>query len=40
MSDSLTFSLWLEFEHTEPEPGHDPADDFANVGIELSDGSP
>jgi hypothetical protein len=29
---------WLEFEHTEQPPGHDPADDFANVKVSLLDG--
>jgi hypothetical protein len=32
------FELWLEFEHTEPTAGHDPADDFANVQVRLPDG--
>jgi hypothetical protein len=34
----LAFDLWLEFEHTEPPPGHDPTDDFANVQVRLPDG--
>jgi hypothetical protein len=25
------FELWLEFEHTELTPRHDPGDDVANV---------
>jgi hypothetical protein len=33
-----TFELWLEFEHTEQPPGHDPADDLANVEVRLPDG--
>lgn len=32
------FELWLEFEHTEPQPGDDPGDDFANVQVTLRDG--
>jgi hypothetical protein len=32
------FELWLEFEHTQPRPGEDPADDFANVEVRLPDG--
>ena len=33
-----TFDLWLEFEHTQPRPDDDPADDFANVQVRLLDG--
>ncbi len=32
------FNLWLEWEHTQPQPGDDPADDFANVQVWLPDG--
>ena len=32
------FRLWLEFEHWEGEPGHDPYDDFFNMQVELQDG--
>jgi hypothetical protein len=36
--DTQAFELWLEFEHTQPPAGHDPADDFANVKVRLPDG--
>ena len=32
------FELWLEFEHWEPSPDHDPEDDFFNMQIRLDDG--
>jgi hypothetical protein len=38
MAEVPTFDLWLEFEHTEPPPGDDPTDDFANVQVRLPDG--
>jgi hypothetical protein len=38
MPEVSTFDLWLEFEHTEPSPGDDPTDDFANVRVRLPDG--
>ncbi len=34
----MTFDLWLEFEHTQPPPGYDPTDDFANIHVQLPDG--
>lgn len=33
-----TFNLWLEFEHSPPQVGDDPADDYANVQVRLTDG--
>jgi hypothetical protein len=38
MGNVPPFELWLEFEHTEPPPGADPTDDFANVQVKLADG--
>jgi hypothetical protein len=38
MAEIPTFDLWLEFEHTEPQPGDDPTDDFAIVQVRLPDG--
>lgn len=38
MATAPAFELWLEFEHTQPQPGHDPTDDFANVTVQLADG--
>ena len=38
MANAPEFDLWLEFEHTQPQPGDDPTDDFANVQVRLSDG--
>jgi hypothetical protein len=32
------FSLWLEFEHLQPTPDEDPANDFFNMIIVLADG--
>jgi hypothetical protein len=34
----MTFDLWLEFEHIQLPPGHDPTDDFANIQVRLPDG--
>jgi hypothetical protein len=36
--NTQAFELWLEFEHTELPPGHEPSDDFANVQVRLPDG--
>jgi hypothetical protein len=33
-----SFELWLEFEHWQPTPEDDPADDFFNMIIRLEDG--
>ena len=38
MADVPTFDMWMEFEHTEPPPGDDLTDDFANVQVRLLDG--
>jgi len=38
MPESSSFELWLEFEHVQPSPADDPADDFANVHVRLADG--
>lgn len=38
MPDAPPFELWLEFEHARASPGDDPADDFANVQVRLTDG--
>ena len=38
MATAPAFDLWLEFEHAQPQPGYDPADDFANVQVRLPDG--
>jgi hypothetical protein len=35
----LTFQLWIEFEHYAAKPDDDPADDFFNMMITMSDGS-
>jgi hypothetical protein len=33
-----SFELWLEFEHWQPSPDDDPADDSFNMIIRLEDG--
>ncbi|MFL5339646.1 MAG: hypothetical protein ACJ8F7_05705 [Gemmataceae bacterium] len=38
MAEVPAFNLWLEFEHTDPPPGDDSTDDFANVQVRLPDG--
>ncbi|MFO0604746.1 MAG: hypothetical protein U0324_16305 [Polyangiales bacterium] len=38
MTGAPSFELWLEFEHTQPREGDDPADDFCNVEVRLPDG--
>lgn len=38
MTAAPSFELWLEFEHTLPREGDDPADDFCNVDVRLPDG--
>lgn len=38
MAEIPAFELWLEFEHTQSQPGDDPTDDFANVEVRLRDG--
>jgi len=38
MAEVPAFELWLEFEHWVSPPEYDPADDFANVQVLLSDG--
>jgi hypothetical protein len=38
MTEPPEFSMWLEFEHTEPQNGYDPTDDFANIQVRLPDG--
>lgn len=39
MTEDLTFSLWLEFEHWVEDDASDPYDDIFNMSITLADGT-